>query len=203
MLHALARPHRPQGTLGSPSVSLLRNRQPVLPQEAQLVPVAALEGDLAVLHAEEAAAAQAQRVLPFQHGPLAVLEEVFHDAHHLGPGELRREHPPDGLPALHRLFRHLVVHGVLGIEGGHTVRVGGVEGHHPRGDHFLGRHPLHPPEGCGRARPRRQSPARACPFPSRKKAQAGQRLPPPGRDPPPALHSPLGAPRPSRPRRPP
>src|SRR5512133_3444105 len=120
--------------------STLGNGQSVLPEEAQLVPVAALEGDPSSHDAEEPAPAQAQGIAPLEDGPLAVLEEVLHEAHHLCGGELPREHGADRLPAHDRRFRHLVVHRVRVVHRGHGVGVGAVEGLDPGGHEGLRRH---------------------------------------------------------------
>src|SRR5215475_2799834 len=109
---------RRQPTTARPSP---RARQPLQAQERQLVPVAALERDLPLDDVEKAAAAQAQRVAPLENRPLAVLEQVFHDAHHLCGGESRGEHLADGVPAVDGTFSHLMVDRVVGIEGGQGV----------------------------------------------------------------------------------
>ncbi len=47
------------------------------PEERQLVPLTSLKRDLAIHHVKEAPPAQPQRILPFENGPLAVLEDVL------------------------------------------------------------------------------------------------------------------------------
>ena len=106
--------------------------QPVTPQESQLVPVTSLKSDLAANDVKEAAAPQAQRVPPFENSPLTVFENVLHDADHVGRGELGHEHLPDGRPAMDRSLRHLVVHGIVGVESSQCIDIGPVEGLYPR-----------------------------------------------------------------------
>ena len=60
------------------------------PEKGELVPVAALEGDLAVAYMEEPTAAQASRIAPFENGHVAILEDIFHHAYHFGRGEFAR-----------------------------------------------------------------------------------------------------------------
>ncbi len=59
----------------------------MLPQERELVPIAALKLDPAVDNVKEAATAKAERVLPFKNRPFAVFEQVLDDADHFGGGD--------------------------------------------------------------------------------------------------------------------
>jgi len=56
--------------------------------------VAALEGDSAVANVKASAAAQAERVAPFEDRYVSVLKEVLDDADHVGNGEIALEHRP-------------------------------------------------------------------------------------------------------------
>src|SRR5262245_39742819 len=85
----------------------------LLPAEGPLVPVAALEDVPVGDHLEEAAAAQALGIAPFEDGPVAVLEQVVFDADHLGVAELALEHGADRRPAHERIPHDLVVDGVF------------------------------------------------------------------------------------------
>lgn len=59
---------------------------------------------------------------------------MLDDAHHPGGGKAAGEHLADGLGALDRLLRHLMVHRARVIEGGQRLNVGAVEGVDPGGD---------------------------------------------------------------------
>lgn len=85
---------------------------------------------------EEPAAPEPQGIPPLQDGPLPVLEEVFHNGRHVGGGELRREHLPDGRPSHNGLVGHLVVDGLLMVQLREGLRVMAVEGVYPQGDHL-------------------------------------------------------------------
>src|SRR5437667_3893317 len=74
----------------SPSADL--ERKPVRLQEGEAVPISSLKGNLLVLDAEEAAPVQPERVFPLEDRPLAVLEDVLHDADHLRFGKIAGEH---------------------------------------------------------------------------------------------------------------
>jgi hypothetical protein len=113
-----------------------RKRQALGAQEAELVPVASLEDDLSVDDVEEPAATQAEGVAPFENGPLAVLEQVFHHADHLGLLEAGREHPAKGLAALHGLFGDLMVDGVFAVHRDQGIDVGPIERVDPGSNHF-------------------------------------------------------------------
>lgn len=114
------------------------HRHPMHPQEAELVPVAALEHDAPIPHMEEAAAAQPQGIPPFEDGPITVLEQVLGNAGHLGGGEAVDEHLPYRFAPGHRLLRDLVVDRVIGIEPCQRVDVAPVEGVDPGFDEFAG-----------------------------------------------------------------
>lgn len=81
---------------------LARDREVVSPEKRELVPVAPLELNLAIVDLEEPAASKSERVTPFQNRPVAVLEDVLHNAHHFGALELGLEHPSDLVAPLHR-----------------------------------------------------------------------------------------------------
>ena len=75
----------------------------MLAEEAELVEIAALEHDAAVAYPEEAAAPQSKRITPLQDGPLAVLEDLFHLAHHRRARAFDAEQVHDRLAAVQRI----------------------------------------------------------------------------------------------------
>lgn len=111
----------------SASTSRLPRPRPLLLHETRPVPIAALEGDLAVADLEEAAAAQTLGVAPFEDRPGTVLEQVLDDADHFGMGEVVLEHGADGRATMDRRLHHLVVDGILMIEPGKRGRVAAIE----------------------------------------------------------------------------
>src|SRR5574338_1221193 len=94
----------------APTCQDSRSRLPqsVEAEKTQLVPVAALEGDLALDDLKEAAAAQALGITPFENRPVAILEDVLGNADHLRLGKALGKHGPNGLAADHRLIGDLV-----------------------------------------------------------------------------------------------
>ena len=85
-------------------------------EEGQLVPIAALECDLAAEHVEKPASPEAQRVAPFEDRPFAVLEKIFDDADHFGCGEFPDEHGSDGVASFDRVLGHLVIDGIGAVQ---------------------------------------------------------------------------------------
>jgi hypothetical protein len=59
----------------------------MLSQERQFIPVSPLKFYFPVGYVEKTAASESERIFPFQHAPLAILENVFNDADHFGPGK--------------------------------------------------------------------------------------------------------------------
>src|SRR5262245_19133381 len=107
--------------------SARRKRQIIQAKKRQLVPVASLELNERVPDMKKTTAAKAPRVSPLEDRPFAVLEEILDDAHHVRSRELAREHRSDVLPALDRLFGHLMADGALGVEGGERVHISSIE----------------------------------------------------------------------------
>src|SRR4051812_44906640 len=100
-----ARAHPPPPHAGNE-----RSRVPALQAEKrQLVPVAALEDDLAADDMKEAAAAQSLRIAPFEDRPLAILEHVLDDAMHLEGREPLREHRLNRFASFDETLRDLMV----------------------------------------------------------------------------------------------
>jgi len=112
----------------------------VQPQEAELVPIAALEGDLIVDDVEEAAASEAERIAPFEDRPIADLEEIIGNADHACAREFDVEHLFDRGAALDGALRHLVVDCILGVKPAEGFGIGAVEGIDPGFDDFFRRH---------------------------------------------------------------
>ncbi len=75
-----------------------------------------------------------KRIFPFEDGPIAVFEDIFHDAEHFGGSEAGGEHFADGWSPADGGLGDLVVDGIVGVEGGQGVWVGGVEGLDPEFD---------------------------------------------------------------------
>ena len=96
-------------------------------EERELVPVASLEPDFSVYHVEEAAPAKAQRIAPFQDGPLPFFEDVFNDANHIRRSEPGDKHGPDRVPPHNRGFSDLMVDGLFRIETGQRIDICTVE----------------------------------------------------------------------------
>ena len=96
-------------------------------QERELVPIPALECGARVAHGEETTPPQAERIAPLENrdGP-GVMDDLG-DTGHFRRGELPGEHLADGVATLHRALGDLMVHGVVVIEGGEPIRVGGVD----------------------------------------------------------------------------
>src|SRR5262245_26676411 len=101
-----------------------RKRQVVQTEKRQLVPVPSLELNERISDMEEPTAAKTARISPFENGPFAILEEILHDAHHLGSRELARKHCPDLIPAVDRVLRHLMVDGELRVKSAEPIDVG-------------------------------------------------------------------------------
>ena len=85
---------------------------------------------------EEATAAKSLGVLPFKNRPLAVLEQVVDHADHFGHREFGRKHLSNRFPSFGRPSDHLVIDGVLGIEGRHRIGICRVEGCNPAQHQF-------------------------------------------------------------------
>jgi hypothetical protein len=77
-------------------------------KERQLVPVAALKGNLALAYMEDSAASQAHRIAPFEDRHVAVLKYVLRDANHLGGRKLSGKHRLDGSAAFNRILCDLM-----------------------------------------------------------------------------------------------
>jgi hypothetical protein len=78
-------------------------------EKGKLVPVAALENDLAADDMKEATSSQTFRIAPLQNRPLPILEDVLDDADHLCSGKSIREHLTNGLAAFDRFLCNLMV----------------------------------------------------------------------------------------------
>jgi hypothetical protein len=92
-------------------------------EERELVPVATLEGDTTVMHGEEPAAAEAQRIAPFKRNNIASLMDGFDDASHVSSRKLSLEHGPDRVAALNWILCYLMVHSILMVEVGQAIRI--------------------------------------------------------------------------------
>src|SRR5262245_11215912 len=110
------------------------------PQERQLVPVASLELDKRIPHMEETAPTKSKGVPPLQNRPLAILEQILDEAHHLRSRELACKHLATGCPTFDRRLCHLMVNRRLTVETGQRFYVGPVEGFDPRLDDLFGAH---------------------------------------------------------------
>jgi hypothetical protein len=107
------------------------NGNALKPEKRQLVEIAALENDLAVLHVEEAAATQPGGIPPFQDRPLAILEDVLGNARHFRTAKLRAKHVPDGLAAKQGLHDYLMIRRIHGVERGKTLHIRFIEAGDP------------------------------------------------------------------------
>jgi len=87
-------------------------------EEGQLISIAPLKCDASVNDVEEAASTQSLRVPPLQDGPLAILEEVFGNANHLGRVKALLEHGSNSLTAMDWALGYLMVNRVRLIKGG-------------------------------------------------------------------------------------
>src|SRR5579871_2021886 len=125
-------------------------RQAVELEERQLVPIAPLKCDLPINDMEEPASAQSLRVPPFQDGPLAVFEEIFPDANHLGHLEAGLEHRANRLAAMDRTFSHLMVGRVRAIKRCERINIGAIECIDPGGDNLLRRYRSYQPARASR-----------------------------------------------------
>jgi hypothetical protein len=118
----------------------LSRQSSLLLLKRQLIEIAALKNDQAIFYVEETAAAQFQRIRPFQDGPFSILENILDPAGHFRPTELTGEHLADGLLSNYRFPDHLVIYGVRRVKGRQFVRVAAVERGHPSFDQFAGFH---------------------------------------------------------------
>jgi hypothetical protein len=87
-------------------------------EERELVPVATLESDTTVMHGEEPAAAEAQRIAPFKRDNIASFVDGFDDANHVSSRKLPLEHGSDCVAASNWILCHLMVHSIKMVEVG-------------------------------------------------------------------------------------
>src|SRR5581483_319437 len=118
------------------------NRQLVHSEKRQLVPIAALKSNCAVFHLEKSAAAQAQRIAPFQYGPLTVLEDVLHNAVHVRNRKLSREHRADRFTPRNRLLRDLMIYSRFSVQRSQTISIRRTESCYPHFNNFPRTHLL-------------------------------------------------------------
>jgi len=107
-------------------------------KERELIEIPALEDDVIVTNAEESTSAQAVGIAPFEDGPFAVFEEIFHDARHRCATELDLEHASDFGAAVQGFHDHLMIDGVHCVERCEAFDVCGVEPLDPFADELLG-----------------------------------------------------------------
>lgn len=88
----------------------------MLPEEGELIPVPSLKVDFATNDVKEATASQTERIVPFQNGPFAILEQVLDNTGHVCGGELSCEHLSYGGAPFNGLVGYLMVDGSLRIE---------------------------------------------------------------------------------------
>lgn len=112
----------------------------MLPEKAEFVPIASLEFDFAFNNLKEAATPESERIFPFQYGPIAIFENVFYHAHHIGQGEFIYKHLVNGRFAHNGLVVYLVVNGVFMVEISQCLGIGTVKGLYPVLDNLFGSH---------------------------------------------------------------
>jgi hypothetical protein len=104
----------------------------------ELVPVPALESDLAFVDREEPAAAEPLRISPFEDCGVTGGMKDFWDACQFGLAELPQEHRPNGFATFDRVLNNLVVDCVSAVKQSQSVSITCVEEFDPSLHDFCG-----------------------------------------------------------------